>query len=162
MLIGPAETTAHMNLQLSETFCSNAVEGPRSQRRRCSCTLDAFHTSVQPKCARLPRLTLPWSFQPRSSLARCTRWNPWPSPGRWRTGNATCCAQPWCALQRWPSYCQTCLSPALKMAEYSVTNHSFITLHEAIHLESKMPADDPKQKRLQPSCPTTPSQDFKH
>lgn len=56
----------------------------------------------------------PRSSAPRSSPARCTLSGPSPSPGRWSTGNATCCVPPWCAPRRRLSCCQTCPSPGLQ------------------------------------------------
>lgn len=68
---------------------------------------------ARPEASRSPARS-PWSSPPRNSRALCTPWSPSLSPGRWSTGNATCCVLPWCALQMWRSCCQTCLFPTLK------------------------------------------------
>lgn len=75
--------------------------------------------------SRLPHLWAPshspWSFLPHSSQAQCILWSPLLSPERWSTDSATCCVLPWCVLQRWQSYCQTCLFPSLKKRQKALS-----------------------------------------
>lgn len=65
----------------------------------------------------------PLSSGQRSFLDRCIQWDPSLSPKPRSKGNATYCAQTWCALQRTPSCCQICPFPNLEGIVSSIIQH---------------------------------------